>query len=199
MARQDKAARHKDIPGNQPANTPEVNESELAALKMDELRDRAKDLGVSGTSGMRREQLIKAVAKASTGSGGKGQDAGGGVRRGPESSKSLQYSQEIRSPEDEPERAGRSLVTTGHEVIRQWAGSRDATPSTVKGTEHEGRPGVLRFDFPGYGGDKLRHVTWDEWFGTFDQRGLNFIYQESRSDGTPSNFFRLENPRREDA
>lgn len=30
-------------------------------------------------------------------------------------------------------------------------------------------------------------------------RGLNFIYQEQRSDGQQSNFFRLENPGREDA
>jgi hypothetical protein len=28
---------------------------------------------------------------------------------------------------------------------------------------------------------------------------LNFIYQETKSDGTQSNFFRLENPQREDA
>ncbi|MBB4912733.1 hypothetical protein [Actinophytocola algeriensis] len=72
-------------------------------------------------------------------------------------------------------------------------------PATVEGTEHGDHPGVLRFDFPGYGGDKLRQVDWDEWFATFDQRRLNFIYQEERSDGSPSNFFRLENPDREDA
>jgi len=58
---------------------------------------------------------------------------------------------------------------------------------------------VLRIDFPGYGGGNLRKISWDEWFGTFDQRRLNFIYQEQRTDGTPSNFFRLESPDREDA
>jgi hypothetical protein len=42
-------------------------------------------------------------------------------------------------------------------------------------------------------------VSWEEWFATFDERGLNFIYQEQRSDGQQSNFFRLENPQREDA
>ncbi|MFI6739308.1 hypothetical protein ACIBI9_40835 [Nonomuraea sp. NPDC050451] len=81
-----------------------------------------------------------------------------------------------------------------------WAEGRDATAATVEGTEHGDHLGVLRFDFPGYGGgDKLRHVSWEEWFDTFDKRGLNFIYQESKSDGTQSNFFRLENPQREDA
>jgi hypothetical protein len=45
----------------------------------------------------------------------------------------------------------------------------------------------------------LRHISWEEWFDTFDARGLNFIYQEQRRDGQQSNFFRLENPGREDA
>jgi hypothetical protein len=58
---------------------------------------------------------------------------------------------------------------------------------------------VLRFDFPGYGGRDLEEVTWDQWFKTFDERGLNFIYQEQTSDGRQSNFFQLENPEREDA
>jgi hypothetical protein len=115
------------------------------------------------------------------------------------SSKSVKYSQEISSPKDEPERAGRSLVTRSHDVIREWAEHRGAKPATVPGTEHGDHLGVLRFDFPGYGGDGLRHVEWDEWFDTFDTRGLNFLYQEQRSDGSTSNFFRLENPDRQDA
>jgi hypothetical protein len=114
-------------------------------------------------------------------------------------SKSLKYSQEIRSTDDEPERPGRSLATTDHDVIRQWAEARDAKPATVPGTEHGDHLGVLRFDFPGYGGDDLKEVGWDEWFDTFDQRKLNFLYQEERKDGEQSNFFRLENPNREDA
>ncbi len=57
---------------------------------------------------------------------------------------------------------------------------------------------MLRFDF-GDGSDKLRHVSWEEWFKTFDERQLNFIYQETKKDGTQSNFVRLENPGREDA
>ena len=57
---------------------------------------------------------------------------------------------------------------------------------------------MLRFDFGGDNED-LRHVSWDEWFDTFDARDLNFIQQEERSDGQQSNFFRLESPHREDA
>lgn len=122
----------------------------------------------------------------------------GKVRTGPESSKSLKYSQEVTSTEDEPEREGRSLATTHHEVIRQWAEERNGVPATVEGTEHGDHLGVLRIDFGGEN-DKLRHISWEEWFETFDSRGLNFIYQEQRSDGQQSNFFRLENPGREDA
>ncbi|MDQ0662098.1 hypothetical protein QFZ35_000596 [Arthrobacter ulcerisalmonis] len=123
---------------------------------------------------------------------------GGRIRHGPDSSKSLKYSQEVTSTDDEPEREGRSLATTHHEVIRQWAEERDGVPATVEGTEHGDHLGVLRIDFGGKD-DKLRHISWDEWFDTFDTRKLNFIYQEQRSDGTQSNFFRLENPNREDA
>jgi len=122
----------------------------------------------------------------------------GKVRTGPESSKSLKYSQEITSTDDEPEREGRSLVTTHHEVIRQWAEEREGVPATVEGTEHGDHLGVLRIDVGGEN-DKLRHISWEEWFETFDSRQLNFIYQEQRSDGQQSNFFRLENPGREDA
>ena len=157
------------------------------------------------------EELVKEVAKAKSGndagdrgSGDPDSDAddlgagpeGGKIRRGPEPSKSLKYSQEVTSTEDEPEREGRSLATTHHEVIRQWAEERDGVPATVEGTERGDHLGVLRIDF---GGDNanLRHVSWEEWFATFDERGLNFIYQEQRSDGQQSNFFRLENPQRE--
>jgi len=84
-------------------------------------------------------------------------------------------------------------------VIRRWAEARGGTPATVEGTEHGDHLGVLRFVFPGGGDDsRLRTVSWDEWFATFDGRRLNFIYQEERSDGSQSNFFRLESPERED-
>ncbi len=110
----------------------------------------------------------------------------------------VKYSQHIDSPDDRPERAGRSLVTRNHEVIRGWAEERGATPASVDGSEHDGHLGVLRFDFPG-GSTDLVEVSWDEWFEAFDARRLNFIYQETTTDGNQSNFFRLENPGRDDA
>src|SRR4051794_11633764 len=205
-------------PGNQTANTPDLSETELREMKIDDLRERARDEGVQGASSLRKEELVKAVSRAhregtagdesadsqqqdADGDAGAPGDAGpdgGRIRRGSESSKSLKYSQEVTSPDDEPERAGRSLATTSHEVIRQWAEARGGRPATVEGTEHGDRLGVLRFDF-GDDTPKLRQVSWDEWFRTFDERRLNFLYQEEPSDGRQSTFFRLENPEREDA
>ena len=192
-----------EAPGNQTPNTPDVSETELREQKVDELRDAAREEGISGASGMRKEELVDAVAQARQGAAGEsGCDVGAGpdggrLRTGEQTSSSLKYSQEVTSPDEDPERPGRSLATTHHEVIKQWAEARDGTPATVEGTEHGDHLGVLRFDFGGEN-ENLRHVSWDEWFATFDARRLNFIYQEERSDRNRSTFFRLESPDRED-
>ena len=194
---------------NETPNTPDVSETELRGMKVDELREQAREAGVEGTSSMKKDDLVRAVSDAARDQDGgtQGDEAGapgdsgpddGRLRTGDQTSRSLQYSQEITSPDDDPERAGRSLATTSHEVIRRWAEERDAVPATVEGTEHGDHLGVLRFDFGG-DSDNLRHVSWDEWFATFDTRTLNFLYQEQRKDGNQSNFFRLESPNREDA
>ena len=218
--------------GNDTPNTPDLSETELRGMKVDDLRERARDEGVTGTSSLRKEELVEAVselhrtgqARSQTGStsgstsgsqgstsdgeagpgegeaglpGDAGPD-GGRLRTGDQTSSSLKYSQEVTSPDDDPERAGRSLATTNHEVIRTWATERGAVPATVEGTEHSDGLGVLRLDFGG-NSDRLRHVSWDEWFETFDLRRLNFLYQEERKDGNRSTFFRLESPDREDA
>jgi hypothetical protein len=57
---------------------------------------------------------------------------------------------------------------------------------------------VLRLNFPGYGGRNLKDISWDDWFDTFDSRQLVFIFQEHKTDGATSHFFRLDNPERED-
>ncbi|REF36189.1 hypothetical protein [Thermasporomyces composti] len=93
---------------------------------------------------------------------------------------------EVMSQEEYP---GQTLVTKDHDVIRQWGEERNAVPATVPGSRHGDHVGVLRFDFPGYGGERLEHISWDEWFRTFDERNLEFVYQEHRSGGEPSNFF----------
>ncbi|YCK79779.1 Rho termination factor N-terminal domain-containing protein (plasmid) [Arthrobacter sp. D3-18] len=198
-------------PGNQTPNTPGVSETELRAMKVDELRQEAREENISGVADMRKEELVGEVAEARSSGEQRNQDGptpegdsldagpdGGKIRTGEASSSSLKYSQEVTSPEDEPEREGRSLVTTHHVVIKQWAEERGGVPATVEGTEHGDHLGVLRIDFQDKDSN-LRRVSWEEWFNTFDARRLNFIYQEQRSDGSQSNFFRLENPDREDA
>ncbi|WUI10628.1 hypothetical protein OHQ87_27630 [Micromonospora sp. NBC_00421] len=122
-----------------------------------------------------------------------------GVRTGRSTSRSVRSAQLISSPADRPERPGRSLVTTHHQVIRNWAAARGAKPATIAGTERNGRPGVLTFDIPGYRESRrVQVISWDDWFRTFDGRKLNLIFQEQLRDGRQSNFFRTESPDRED-
>jgi len=104
-------------------------------------------------------------------------------------SRNLKYAKWIDSPEDHEDRKGQSLATQNHEVIRQWAQSRKAVPATVGDTEGRGGAGVLRIDFPGYGGKRLKKVDWNDWFQTL--RKLTFLYQEHKRDGSTSTFFKL--------
>ena len=53
-------------------------------------------------------------------------------------------------------------------------------------------PGILRIDFPGGAGDeRLEPTDWDAWFEKFDQSSLAFLYQEQKTDGSDSTFFKL--------
>jgi hypothetical protein len=105
----------------------------------------------------------------------------------------------IHSPEEHADQPGQTLATRSHDVIQRWAEERGGRPATVPGTEHDGRPGVLRIIFSDEGNDRLQEISWDDWFRTFDERQLVFLFQESKRDGQQSNFFRLDNPEREDA
>jgi hypothetical protein len=87
--------------------------------------------------------------------------------------------------------AGESKRTTDHEVIREWAEMRGAKPATVKGTQKDDPSGVLRLQFPGYGGERLQEISWVEFFSKFDDKQLEFLYQDDRSSGETSHFFRL--------
>ena len=88
--------------------------------------------------------------------------------------------------------AGSSKTTTDHKVIQKWAEERGGKPATVKRTESDGEPGVLRIDFPGYSGkDSLEEITWEEFFEKFDEKGLAFLYQEETAGGSESRFFKL--------
>lgn len=162
-------------------------------LSPHQLQQRARELGIEGRSKMKIEELAKAVDEEMTRLQPSNRSRESGESRG------TRYAQHIDNLDEHEERLGRTLTTRNHDVIQHWAEERHATPATVPGTEHQGRKGVLRFDFAGYGGGNLQHISWEEWFKTFDERELNFIYQEHKTDGSQSNFFRLEKPGREDA
>jgi hypothetical protein len=112
-------------------------------------------------------------------------------------SRTTQRAKWIHSSDEHEDRPGQSLATRSHEVIMHWAQERDAKPATIPGTEHGGRAGVLRFNFPGYGGQEIKEIAWEEWFQPFDERQLVFVFQEHRKNGSQSNFFRLDSPERE--
>lgn len=115
-------------------------------------------------------------------------------------SKSAQRAKWIDSVDEHEDKPGQTLATRNHEVICKWAEERGGKPATVSGTEHGDRAGVLRFNFPGFGeSDRVQEIAWEEWFRPFDERNLVFLYQEHKANGDTSNFFRLDNPEREDA
>jgi hypothetical protein len=93
-------------------------------------------------------------------------------------------------------RPGQTLATRSHEVIQHWAQARGAEPATT-GTRN-GKPRVLRFQFPDYGGDPLERIAWQDWLAIFDEHRLVLLFQERLKNGSQSNFFRLDSPDRGD-
>ena len=84
-------------------------------------------------------------------------------------------------------------TTFDHSTIREWADAREGVPATVRGTRSgSDEAGVLRFDFPGGAGeDDLEQISWDEWFAKFDGENLALLYQDEKSDGEGSTFFKI--------
>jgi hypothetical protein len=86
--------------------------------------------------------------------------------------------------------SGSAKVTINHDEIRRWVEQRGGHPACVKGTER-GDSCLLRIDYPGFGGEgKLEPIDWDEFFQTFDENNLAFVYQDSKN-GRPSRFSKL--------
>jgi hypothetical protein len=83
--------------------------------------------------------------------------------------------------------------TTDHEEIRRWVEEHGGKPARVRGTEDDSSgTGVLRIDLPGGAGEEdLEHISWDEWFETFDKSNLAALYQERKASGEDSTFFKL--------
>ena len=81
---------------------------------------------------------------------------------------------------------------TDHDEIREWAESRGAKPTCVRGTGGKGDTGMIRLDFPGYSGEgKLQPISWDDWFASFDDNNLALLVQDARAQGGRSHFNKL--------
>jgi hypothetical protein len=100
--------------------------------------------------------------------------------------------------------AGWQRPDAGNPVARRDPRLGDAAQGRARHRDRgkDGEPRTLRLDFDGEGGNgrssRLEPIGWDEWLRVFDSRNLVFLYQERRRDGSDSNFFRLDNPTRED-
>ncbi len=93
-----------------------------------------------------------------------------------------------------------SKTTNNHEQIRKWAEARNAVPCEVEGTDRDGEPGILRFEFPkarNRNDAKLREISWDEFFEKFDENNLELLFQEKTAGGQVSNFNKLIHPESE--
>lgn len=86
-----------------------------------------------------------------------------------------------------------SHITTDHDTIRKWAESRDGKPAAVAETHTGKDAGILRIMFSDEAeNDGLEEVGWDEFFKTFEDRGLAFLYQdETKSDHGTSRFHKF--------
>lgn len=91
-------------------------------------------------------------------------------------------------------------TTRNHDEIRRWAEERGAIPCEVAGTERGDESGILRLEFPkarNHNDKNLREISWDEFFQTFDENGLELLYQEETAEGRKSNFNKLIHPESE--
>ncbi|UPM44655.1 hypothetical protein [Halocatena salina] len=84
---------------------------------------------------------------------------------------------------------GESQTTTDHQEIRQWVEERGDQPAYVESTE-SGDSRLLRIDFPDQDDDEgiPDDISWDEFFETFEENDLTFLYQDETSEGDTSYF-----------
>ncbi|HZZ99718.1 MAG TPA: hypothetical protein VFK07_03355 [Candidatus Paceibacterota bacterium] len=84
-----------------------------------------------------------------------------------------------------------SKTTTDHETIKKWIQDRGGRPAIVKGTQFKGEgAGLLRIDF-GEKEEGLQEIEWNDFFDTFEQKKLAFLYQELTAEGEKSRFFKF--------
>jgi hypothetical protein len=78
--------------------------------------------------------------------------------------------------------------TTNHDVIRRWVEARGGWPAKFR------RIYFSRYVTRGV----LPRVRWEEFFQTFEEQRLAFLYQEHTATGRLSHFFRIVSRRPDD-
>jgi len=87
-----------------------------------------------------------------------------------------------------------SKQTTDHKTIKKWVEDRKGKPAIVRDTESSGKSkGLLRINFQDSKEENLEDISWDEFFKTFDENNLEFLYQEKTKDGKTSRFSKFVN------
>lgn len=81
--------------------------------------------------------------------------------------------------------------TTDHDTIRRWAEERGGHPATVAATREGDEAGILRIDFESTEAEGLERISWEQFFETFEQSKLAFLYQDETEGGQTSRFFKL--------
>ena len=85
--------------------------------------------------------------------------------------------------------------TTSHQTIKRWTESRGGHPAAVEGTgTSDDDAGLLRIDF-GEDEPNLKRVTWEQFFKTFDENDLEFLFQDETGDGETSYFCKFVRPK----
>ena len=80
-------------------------------------------------------------------------------------------------------------ATKDHDEIRRWAEERGGKPSAAADTRSPIDPGILQLEFDPT--DRKPDVlTWGEFFETFDDAELTFLYQDETEDGNKSPLLR---------
>ncbi|MDX2154544.1 MAG: hypothetical protein SFV54_27630 [Bryobacteraceae bacterium] len=105
----------------------------------------------------------------------------------------------INEPEEHADRPGQPLATRNIEVVKRWAEERGAVPTTVRTRQSGNQVRTLRFIFPASESrGRLEEIEWEEFAEPFNGRKLVFLFQEQMRVGRQSNFFRFDNPTREE-
>lgn len=86
--------------------------------------------------------------------------------------------------------ASASQTTTNHNQIVQWAKERGGKPGLIQEPGKNRNP-HLQINFEGYAAHNLKELSWDEFFRIFDEKHLQFQYQEETEDGTESRMARF--------